>query len=194
MLGALDRQKEITQIGRTMNRFPLDPSHSRALMAARDLGCIYEILGIVSVLSASAKLFFDSSEHREAALDARTRFRHASGDHITALNALRAYEELANGGASKGARRQWCNEHYVNERTLAEAMDIQSQLRGICERLKMDWRASAGDNVEPILQALLFGLAQNTAIYRPETKAYRQILSKSVSKSFFNGSYAAPLN
>ncbi|EJC98012.1 P-loop containing nucleoside triphosphate hydrolase protein [Fomitiporia mediterranea MF3/22] len=180
ILGALDKRKEVTRIGRMMNKFPLDPPLARALLAAQEFGCTYEIIGIVSVLSASAKLFFDSVEQRESAAESRARFRHASGDHLTALNTFRAYEELVKGGAVKSARRQWCQEHFVNERTLSEAVDIQNQLRNICEREKVDWRTSAGAATESVLNALLFGLAQNTAVYRSEIKAYKQILSNSV--------------
>ncbi|KAL5524532.1 PRH1 [Sanghuangporus sanghuang] len=182
IVGALDKRNEVTQIGRMMNMFPLEPTLSRAFVAAQENGCIYEIIGIVSVLSASANLFIDPPKNREKAREARMAFQDNSGDHLTALKTLRAYEEIVTSGKSKSARRAWCEQHYVNERALSEAIDIQKQLRGICEREKLDWNASAGNAIEPVLRSLLVGLVQNTAIYREETNAYRQITSNSAMK------------
>ena len=182
LLGALDgEQGELTPSGTLMNSFPIEPALARSVLAASEFGCMHEVLGIVSVLSTSSRLFFDISEEREAATEARARFRHASGDHLTALNALRHYEDLVKGGAGKGARRDWCRTHFVNEQTLREALNIQEQLRAICVRLKLDKDSSSGDNVEPVLKALFFGLVRNVAIYRQEERSYRHTLSPLVS-------------
>lgn len=181
VLGALQTNLTLTNIGRKMNCFPLEPSHSRALVAAQELGCMFEIIGIVSVLSASSKLFFDTAENREVATDARLRFRHVTGDHLTALNALRAYEDLIQGGASKGERKEWCKVHFVNERALVEAVDIQDQLRGICQRQNIDWRVNAGDNTDSVLKALSRGLIMHCALYRADGGVYKQVLGNSVS-------------
>lgn len=186
MVGALDKRNEVTQIGRMMNKFPLEPTLSRSLIAAQENGCTYEMIGIVSVLSASANLFVDPPNNREKAREARVSFHDSSGDHLTALKALRAYEELITNGKPKGARRAWCEQHYVNERALSEAVDIQEQLRGICDRENIDWHASAGNAIEPVLESLLVGLVQNTALFREETKSYKQVTSKSVSHFRFN--------
>ena len=85
------------------------------------------------------------------------------------------------GGAGKGARRDWCRSHFVNEQTLREAIDIQEQLRAICVHLKLDKDSSSGDNVEPVLEALFYGRVQNCALYRQEEKVYRHTMSPSVS-------------
>ena len=69
-----------------MAAFPLEPPLARAVVASREFGCTLEVLDIVSVLSASSKLFFDSADEREAAADARRKFRHRAGDHLTVLN------------------------------------------------------------------------------------------------------------
>ncbi|KAI5122441.1 hypothetical protein M0805_008753 [Coniferiporia weirii] len=182
IIGAIDNKGVLTPIGRQMNSFPLEPSLSRALLAARELGCMQEVLGIVSVLSASSKLFFDFADQREIAADARARFRHVSGDHLTALAALRAYEELVQSGAGRSACREWCRVHFLNERTLTEATNIQEQLRKICEKQGFDWRASAGNNAEPVLKSLLRGLAQHVAIYRSDGGRYKQLMGQSIVK------------
>ena len=193
LLGAIDEKSELTLTGTLMNKFPIEPASARSLLAASELGCLHEVLGIVSVLSTSSKLFFDSSGDREAAAEARACFRHPSGDHLTFLNALRHYEDLVKGGAGKGPQRDWCRTHFVNEQTLREALNIQEQLRAICVRLELDKDSSPGDNVEPILEALFYGHVQNCALYRQEEKCYRHTMSPSVSDARRNQKESAKL-
>lgn len=162
-----------------MNNFPIEPALARTLIASKEFGCVHEVLGIVSILSTSSKLFFDSIEQRDVAAEARMRFRHSSGDHLTALAALRAYEELAQEGNSRGARKEWCRRHFLNERTLSEALNIQEQLRGLTKRYGYDCSASAGDNPDPVLKSLLKGLVQHVALLRSEG-GYKQLMGQSV--------------
>lgn len=177
-LQALDNKRELTDIGRSMNNFPLEPSLSRAVIASKEHGCISEVLDIVSLLSASSKVFFDSSEQRDEALEARSKFRHPSGDHLTALNAFRAYEEIS-GVESKAGVREWCRRQFVNEKALVEARKIREQLRGICERVKFDWRVSCSASEEPVLMSLLQGMSQRTALLSPDG-TYRQFVGHAV--------------
>ncbi|OSD02413.1 P-loop containing nucleoside triphosphate hydrolase protein [Trametes coccinea BRFM310] len=180
LLGALDNHRGLTPLGRQMAAFPLEPPFARALVASIELGCTAEVLSIISVLSASSHLFVDTTEARDAAADARRKFRHLSGDHLTVLNVVRAYEEVA-ASESKAGRRDWCRKMFLNERCLAEAMNIRAQLRDVCTRMKIDWRASAGDNEGPVLKALLQGLVLNTAFLRPDG-SYKQVMGPSVVK------------
>ena len=168
-----------------MALFPLEPPYARALVTSFELGCPTEILSILSVLSASSKLFVDTSDKREDAAEARRKFRAASGDHVTILNIVKSYEEVKEGAKGKGKaeRREWCRAQWLNERCLNEALDIRDQLRGVCERMGLDWKVSAGageGNDEPVLRSLLTGLMTNAAFLQPDG-SYKQILGPSVS-------------
>lgn len=168
-----------------MASFPLEPNHARALLASKDYGCTLEVLDIIAVLSASSKLFFDTAEQRDAAADARRRFRHASGDHLTLLNAVRAYDDVAAAEPRRG-RKEWCRRQFVNERTLTEAGAIRAQLRTCCLRLGLDWRASCGAADEPVLRALGHGLVQNAAFLQPDG-SYRQVIGRAVRAFLASG-------
>ncbi|MEW5299446.1 MAG: hypothetical protein WDW36_002464 [Sanguina aurantia] len=52
VLDALDRDGDITALGRKMCGMPLEPSLARALMAARKLGCLPELMTVAAMLSA----------------------------------------------------------------------------------------------------------------------------------------------
>ena len=182
LLGALDTRRVLTPLGRKMAAFPLEPPLARALLASSEVGCTSEVLTIVSVLSSSSKLFVDSHDARDAAADARRKFRHPSGDHLTILNAVRAYEDVA-GSESKAGRRDWCRKMYLNERCLAEAINIRAQLRDVCEREQIDWRVSVGDSQgaeNAILRAMVQGLVQNTAFLQLDG-SYKQVMGQTVS-------------
>jgi HrpA-like RNA helicase len=181
ILGALDAKKALTPIGRSMVTFPLEPHLARIIIASKEFGCTLEVLDIVSILAASSKLFVDSNDQREASAEARRKFRHPSGDHMTILNAFRAYEEIA-AVENKGGRKEWCRQQFVNERTLREAGDIRTQLRTTCERMYIDWRTSRSDSEEPLLRCLVSGLVQHSAFLQPDG-TYKQAVGQSVRSS-----------
>jgi ATP-dependent RNA helicase DHX33 len=171
--------------------FPLEPTLSRALVASIEFGCTNEVLTIVSILSSSSKLFVDATDTRDTAREAHTKFRHISGDHLTILNVVRAFEEvMASEGsegkkASKAALKDWCIRQYVSFRCLTEAMEIRTQLRELCERQRIDWKTSCGDRESEeraVLRSLVQGLVQNTAFLQPDGR-YKQTMGQSVSRA-----------
>lgn len=164
-----------------MSKLPLDPSYARSLLASQQNSCTLEVLHIVSLMSASSKLFLDSSESRDAAHAARQKFIHTSGDHLTFLNVLRAYADVAQ-QETAAARREWCRTHFVNERAVKETGEIMEQLKGVCDRNGINWRASCGDEVEPVLKSLVRGLFQNVALLHPDGQ-YKQVQGRTVSLS-----------
>lgn len=180
LLGALDNSKTLTTLGRQMAIFPIEPYLARIVIASKTHGCTFEVVDIVSLLSSSSNLFIDMSDQRDAITDARRKFRHPSGDHLTMLNALRSYQEIA-ANESKGERKEWCRKHYLNERTFAEALKIRDQLRVTCQRVGLDWRASRSDVEEPVLRCFTAGLMHHSALLQPDG-SYKQLMGQFVVK------------
>lgn len=148
-------------LGRQMASFPIEPYLARIILASKTYGCTSEVIDIVSLLSCSSKLFVDLSDQRDAIADVRRKFRHPSGDHLTMLNALRSYQEIA-ASEGKGERKDWCRKHFLNERTFTEALKIRDQLRVACQRVGLDWRStttnrSGSDVEEPVLRCFTTG-------------------------------------
>jgi len=160
--------------------FPLEPSHARAILASKEHGCTADMLEIVSVLSTKSKLFFESTKQQCHSEEESHSLHHASGDHLTILNAVKAYRDVAKAG-TKGGRKEWCRKHRLNERTLAEATKIRDQLRKVCTRLGIDWTSSSSDDWS-LLISLGCGLIQNAAFLQPGG-SYRQIMGSAVSVS-----------
>ncbi len=68
VFGALDNVGGLTQLGRQMVEFPLDPALSKLLLVACDMGCSEEALTIVSMLSVPSIFFRPKGREEEADL------------------------------------------------------------------------------------------------------------------------------
>ncbi|GAA6005855.1 uncharacterized protein JCM10292_004661 [Rhodotorula paludigena] len=173
-LDALDAKGRITAVGRKMANLPLDPVFARVVLASFAEGCPREMLDLVALLGSKDQLLSVPSAVRDQATAARQKFVHRSGDHLMLLNMLRAYEELD----GKDERKAWCRENFVSHKAMLAVLDARKQLRERVERLQLgDWEATAGDEPEPILNALIGGLFANTAL-RQEDGTYRHTLTK----------------
>ena len=167
-LSAIDVNNQVTPLGFQMSSFPLDPPQSRALLESSKYSSTGPLTSILALLSTSGKVLQETLD-KDVAKEARLKFRHRSGDHMTLLNVLRAYEEvlgqdtpLANddsvsaadasmdvvvtskktGPSNKSSRKavkEWCKANYLNERSLKEALEIRKQLRTCCDRAKLEW-------------------------------------------------------
>lgn len=195
-LGALGVDGLVTPMGRRMCSFPLDPLQSRTIIESTKHSSTSSLLSVLALLSTSGKIFFDSKD-RDVSSEARLKFRHRSGDHMTLLNALRAYEEVlasahdkkkmvimdSNGkSASAHSVKEWCKANFLNDRALKEALDIRKQLRECCEREKIEWKMKETEEKEEegVLKSLLSGFWQNTALIQPDG-TYRQVIGREVS-------------
>ncbi|KAG8761724.1 putative ATP-dependent RNA helicase dhr2 [Serendipita sp. 396] len=197
MLGALDQSRAVTSVGKAMAKLPLEPHLARALIESKAEGCTKEIVDIVSILSASSKVFFDPpADDRQAAQEARSKFLHPSGDHLTLLNVFRAFDEICshsvepasketttnglNPGFSKSERKDWCRRQFVNERALSESIRIRDQIKRSCQQSGMDPNLSCGENPEPILKSLFRGLVHKIAL-RQADDSYKNVAQLVIS-------------
>ena len=73
VLGALDNTGNLTELGRKMVEFPLDPPLSKMLIISAQYKCSSEILTIVSMLSVPA-IFFRPKGREQESDNAREHF------------------------------------------------------------------------------------------------------------------------
>ena len=95
------------------------------------------ILTIVAMLNVPV-IFLRPKDKAKEADEAKSKFAHVDGDHLTFLNCFYAFKH-------KGDNSQWCYEHYINyrylscwynvcNRSLKAADSIREQLRNIFEK------------------------------------------------------------
>ncbi|KAF9919107.1 putative ATP-dependent RNA helicase dhr2 [Lobosporangium transversale] len=159
-LEALDDEGKLTEIGKKMAAFPVDPPYAKVLLQSEKMECTKEAIEIISLLSVDS-IFSSPSAKREEANEARQKFVSLDGDHLTLLNTLRAYESV------KGDR-DWCRENFINSRHMRHVIDVRKQLIQFCERSGMDPKRTCGQDLEIVLKCFLAGFFQNTALLQPD--------------------------
>ena len=129
ILGALDNTGNLTDLGRKMVQFPLDPPLAKMLLMGHKLGCTSEILTIVSMLSVPP-VFFRPSDRQEESDAAREKFFVPESDHLTLLH-------IYNQWKNNGYRSDWCSRHFLHAKILRKAREVRSQMIDIMEQQKL---------------------------------------------------------
>ncbi|KAG7193724.1 uncharacterized protein KQ657_000414 [Scheffersomyces spartinae] len=171
-LGALNSKGQLTKTGRIMVLFPLDAMFSKSLITSLKLGVLHDTLSILSMLSESGNLFYRPKDKREQADKTRGAFSEESGDHLTLLN---IYDTWVNNGYSV----QWCEDNFVQYKTLKRVRDIRNQLSSLCDKVGFKgscqkWEGKADKN-EVILRALVSGFFSNVVRLSKMGDCYRKL-------------------
>jgi pre-mRNA-splicing factor ATP-dependent RNA helicase DHX38/PRP16 len=90
ILGALDNTGNLTELGRKMVEFPLDPPLSKMVIISEQFGCTDELLTIVSMLSVPA-IFFRPKDREQESDAAREKFFVSESDHLTLLHVFQQW-------------------------------------------------------------------------------------------------------
>jgi ATP-dependent helicase HrpA len=134
-LGAVDEDNELTGVGRTLAKLPLDPRVGRMILEAKDRGALDEVLVIASALSVQ--------DVRDRPMDkqAQADQQHAKFDDEKSefSGYLKLWKWLGDARGGHGtdhklSNRQYENllrENYVNIRRVREWRDIHSQLHTV---------------------------------------------------------------
>jgi len=128
-LGALDDDGNMTELGTIMAEFPLDPQLAKMLIASTEFNCSNEILSITAMLSVP-QFFMRPNEAKKQADEAKMKFAHIDGDHLTMLNVYHAFKQSMEDP-------QWCYENFVNYRSLKSADNVRQQLSRIMDRFNL---------------------------------------------------------
>ncbi|ESQ43663.1 hypothetical protein EUTSA_v10015658mg, partial [Eutrema salsugineum] len=130
-LGAVDDEGNLTKTGEIMSEFPLEPQMAKMLIASPEFNCYNEILSIYAMLSVPNCFIKPIGETEKAATDeAKYRFAHIDGDHITLLNVFHVFLE-------NNQDPDWCYTNFINYREMKSAVSVRQQLVRIMMRFQM---------------------------------------------------------
>jgi len=129
ILGALDNTGQLTDLGRKMVEFPLDPSLSKMLIISEDMKCNLDVLIIVSMLSVPS-IFFRPKGREEDSDAAREKFSVPESDHLTLLHVYQQWK-------ANGYSGQWCSDHFIHVKAMKKVREVRAQLKEIMESQKM---------------------------------------------------------
>ncbi|RDA85644.1 hypothetical protein CP532_3527 [Ophiocordyceps camponoti-leonardi (nom. inval.)] len=156
-LGALDNLGELTELGRKMSAFPMDPSLAKLLITSEEEGCSEEMITIVSMLSVP-NVFYRPKERQDEADAQREKFWVHESDHLTYLQVYSAWK-------SNGYSDGWCIKHFLHAKSLRRAKEIREQLLDIVRMQKMQLR-SCGMDWDMIRRCVCSGYYHQAAKYR----------------------------
>ena len=160
-LGAVtdDDARELTPIGVELAKLPLDPKIGRMILAARDRGCLAEVLVIAAALSTQDPRE-RNPESPGAADQAHAKFRGGEQDQRSEFlwywNLWKAWSEvLRHETGSK--QKAWAKQHHLSYMRLREWRDVHTQLHTLCT--EHGWKENDKPaHYDALHKALLTGL------------------------------------
>lgn len=154
VLGALDNTGGLTDMGRSMAEFPLDPPLAKMLLVGAEMGCSEEVLTIVSMLSVPS-VFFRPPDRAEESDAAREKFFVPESDHLTLLHVYQQWK-------TNGYRSDWASAHYLQAKGLRKAKEVRAQLADIMQQHKVPL-LSIGSDWDIVRKAICAAYFHNAA-------------------------------
>ncbi|HLD08952.1 MAG TPA: oligonucleotide/oligosaccharide-binding fold domain-containing protein, partial [Methylophilaceae bacterium] len=180
-LGAMDSQRQITEVGQQLAKLPLDPRVARMILAAKRENCLNEILIIASVLSIQ-----DPRERpmdkREAADQAHVKFADERSDFMGYLKLWAFYDEALKHKKSNRELLNKCHSNFLSFLRLKEWRELHGQIAGIVGEMgfiapspqpsPLNGEGVFEASYEQIHRALLVGLLGNIGFKDGEAESY----------------------
>ena len=158
-LGAIDEQNQLTSIGRSIAKLPIDPKVARMILAARDEGALREMLIIASALSVQ-DVRDRPADLRPQVDAAHAKFHDAASEFMTYLKIWAWFDDALTHKKSHKLLAEKCRASFLSPMRLREWRDVHTQLTSMVK--EQGWRVN---DVEPTHEqlhcALLSGLLGN---------------------------------
>ncbi len=159
-LGAVDKQRNITEIGRQLSKLPIDPKIARMLLAGAEQNSLTEVLIIASALSIQ-----DPRERpmdkQQAADEAHSKYKDERSDFIAFIKLWNHYHDKKK-HLSQNKLRKYCKEQFLSFLRLREWHDIHQQLHVQLAELGLKFNQQEA-SYDSIHRALLSGLLSHIA-------------------------------
>jgi len=154
-LGALTNLGELTDLGRLMTSFPMDPSLAKLVIGScENYKCSEEVVTIVSMLSVPS-VFYRPKERLEESDAAREKFFVHDSDHLTLLTVYQQW-------VANGSRDGWCVKNFLHPKALRRAQEIRNQITDIMKSNKMEL-VSCGYDLDVVRECICSGYYHQAA-------------------------------
>ncbi len=152
LLDALDDERELTETGRMMCRFPILPKHARMIVEAiRSYpSVIEEVIVAATFLSVNSPFLLPAGEELEARR-AHHSFNDPLGDFVS-------YQRIFEAFRTSGNKARFCDSYYLDLRTMNEIANIKGQLEELVSAIGVP--IGSGGSWEDYLCAVSRGLIQ----------------------------------
>jgi ATP-dependent helicase HrpA len=186
-LGAVDKKRLLTDIGRQMAKWPIDVKLARMLIAAKHHGCLREMMVITSYLSIQEPRE-RPVDAREAADRAHAEFIDPQSEFVGILKLWDAYK-TAHEDLTQSKLRGWCEKKFLGFLRMREWRELHRQLLLSAEQLGWQQNDQAAE-YSFLHRALIAGLPGNIGhksekgLYdAPRQRKFSLFPGSSISKS-----------
>lgn len=160
-LGAVNDRRQLTPLGKSLARMPVDPRIGRMIFAADDENCLSEILIIASALEIQDPRV-RPPERRQAADTQHEKFRDEKSDFLSLLKLWDYFHKLKS-DLSRAKLKLACQQNFLSYSLMRQWEDIHRQLQATASDQKLTNR-SRKDDYHAIHRSLLSGLLSGVAL------------------------------
>ena len=169
-LGALDDDNKLTKVGEALARLPLDPRIGRMLVAARDLGCLTEVLVIAAGLATQDPR--ERPQERQQAADEKHKlFADEKSEFLSWWKLWNWFKAAVEHKKSNKSLVDTCHAHFLSYLRLREWREVHGQLHAMVTELGWKENDQPG-TYDAIHMALLSGLLGNIGCKSDESGYY----------------------
>ena len=170
-LGATDERNQLTETGRQLARLPVDPHIGRMLLAARQAGCLREMLLIAAALSVQDPRE-RPMESQQAADQQHRRFVDERSDFVAWVKLWDYWQTAQREKESNRRLQNKLEREFLSPRKLREWADVVGQLTDTVD--EMHWkRNEVPANYDALHQALLTGMLGNLGFKDADEALYQ---------------------
>ena len=169
-LGALDDDNKLTKVGEALAKLPLDPRIGRMLVAARDLGCLSEVLIIAAGL-ATQDPRERPQERQQAADEKHKAFADEKSEFLSWVKLWNWFKSAVDHKKSNKSLVDTCHAHFLSYLRLREWREVHGQLHAMVTEL--GWKENdIPGTYDAIHMALLSGVLGNIGCKSDESGYY----------------------
>ena len=164
-LGALDRGRRLTSVGKKLSRIPVDPRVARMILASTELGCLDEVLKLAAALSVQDPR---EREHTERYEDASKNGKEIKSDLLSLLSVWSWFQGIFEKKPGKRQLKELCMRQHVSLVRMFEWRELYHQLKSMAIEMGLKVNEHSGRGVD-IHRSLLTGFLGNIG-FRSEEK------------------------
>ncbi len=165
-IGALDDNRDLTDLGRRLAKLPVDPRIGRMILAGDEEQCLNEVLIIASALEVQDPRE-RPVEKREQADAAHAKHAHEDSDFLSYLNLWDFYHKLRQ-DLSRNQLNKACRQNFISQSRMREWLETHRQLKQLVEQIDLKpqrRRNQYGAIHRALLTGLLSSIAHRTDAY-----------------------------
>jgi ATP-dependent helicase HrpA len=172
-VGALDKDRELTEIGQELARLPVDPRMGRMLIEAHHEKCVEEVTVIVAALETSDPRERPAEKKREADA-AHAKWNDPESDFMAILNLWRDVSNYYDGRRWRWNQlRKFCGANFLNAKRVTEWGNVVEELAEISNFKIQISRKREEAGYDAVHRSLLAGAPRQFGLWDKENKAYR---------------------